>query len=181
MDFPQRGGLTAFPQEQGGSLEECALALSPAQPPRELPQVSLLAPRSMLSGRLARQVARVEQQRFADTRGDQLELRERQAACAGTKPPHRAALHALVVPASLSRLPVPPALWRCPPSRLSPGAGSGSLCSGLLLVHKRPDPGLCAPGSRGYERIRPYTPVPCVVLNSRHTAPSLAWRLLARA
>src|SRR5712691_652787 len=100
----------------------------------------------MLSGRLARQVARVEQQRFAEKRGDQLELRERQAACAGTKPPQRAALHTLVVPAPLSQLPVPPALWRSPPSRLSPGAGSGSLGSRLLLVNTRPDPGRCAPG-----------------------------------
>src|SRR5215467_14050630 len=135
----------------------------------------------MLAGRLVRQVARGEPQRFADNRGDRLESREREAACAATQQTHRAARHSLVVPASLSRLPVPPALWRFPPSRLSPGAGSGSLCSKLSLVHEHPDPGLLVPGSRVYERIRPCTPVPFVWLNSRHTAPSLAWCLLARA
>src|SRR4029453_13415312 len=118
---------------------------------------------------------------FSDNMRECVELSEHQAACAGTQQTHTAALHALVVPASLSRLPVPPALWRFPPSRLSPGAGSGSLCSRQLLVHNRPEPGRCAPGSWGNERILPYTPVPFVLLNSLHTAPSLAGRLLALA
>src|SRR6266496_1116217 len=135
----------------------------------------------MRSGRLARQVARGEQQRFADTRGDRLESGEREAACAATQQTHTAARHALVVPASLSRLPVPPALWRPPPARPFPGSGSGSLCSRLWLVHRRPASGRCAPGSRVYERIRPYTPVPFGLPGSRHTAPALACRLLARA
>src|SRR5262249_1923715 len=139
--------------EQAGALEECALALAPADPARQLPQASSPDPLSMLSGRSARQVVRAPPLRGANNTCDRLELMARSVECAAIQQTHTAGRRPLVVPASPSRPRVPPAPWPYPPSRLSPGADSGSLCSKFWLVHERPDPGLCAPESRVYARI----------------------------